>query len=240
MRNCWIVTNRWQTVANLVTLPALPLAIYLVVSGESPYWLLLSFVVYFLMHGAMVVGCHMLLTHRTFTTSPLWEKGLAVLSTLAVQGSPASWVHAHLLHHVYSDTERDPHITTWRFFFTKNFRSGTGKPVKIVIQMMRQPFYRWLHIYGGGLCLGVALLLLVISPKLLLFAYAVPVSYTFLAVACSLVLLHRGGRPRNCWLFIPFFPAGEWFHKDHHEYPADWRRSGWSLVYYLIPLIEKR
>ena len=238
MRNLWVVSNTWQTSANILTLPALPTAIYLVVSGESVWWLVVSFVVYMLLHGSIVLGCHMLLTHRAFTTSVFWERVLALVATLSFQGSPPAWAHAHLLHHQHADTDQDSHLVSWRFFLVKDFRSSNSRPSKIVVDLMRQPYYRFLHFYGAALCLLAAAVLWCVDYRLFLFAYAVPVSYTFLAVACSLVLLHRGGEPRSVAWFIPFFPAGEWFHKEHHEYATDWKRSGWSLVYYFIPLIQ--
>jgi len=240
MYNAFVITGRWQTAANLATIPSIPVGVYLVATDLSLWWLVVSFVVYMLIHGAMVLGCHMLLSHRAFSTSRWIERLMAVVSSLSFQGSPASWVHAHLLHHKHSDTEKDSHIVSWRFFLVKSFREGAGKPGRIVVDLMRQPFYKALHQYSAAICLGVAAALLIIDPLLFLFAYAIPVSYTFLAVACSLVFLHRGGRPRDLWFLAVLFPAGEWFHKEHHDRPCDWRKGGWSLCYYLIPFIEEK
>ena len=57
----------------------------------------------------ITVGFHRLLTHRAFKTSPAVRYGLAVLGTLAVEGSVIKWVTDHRKHHDFADEEGDPH-----------------------------------------------------------------------------------------------------------------------------------
>jgi stearoyl-CoA desaturase (delta-9 desaturase) len=57
----------------------------------------------------ITVGFHRLLTHRSFQTYPAVRYGLAVLGTLAVEGSVIKWVADHRKHHVFTDQEGDPH-----------------------------------------------------------------------------------------------------------------------------------
>jgi stearoyl-CoA desaturase (delta-9 desaturase) len=57
----------------------------------------------------ITVGFHRLLTHRAFKTPPAVRYGLAVLGTLAVEGSVIKWVTDHRKHHDFADEEGDPH-----------------------------------------------------------------------------------------------------------------------------------
>jgi stearoyl-CoA desaturase (Delta-9 desaturase) len=57
----------------------------------------------------ITVGFHRLLTHRSFETYPLIRYSLAVLGTLAVEGSVMKWVADHRKHHDYADEDGDPH-----------------------------------------------------------------------------------------------------------------------------------
>ena len=57
----------------------------------------------------ITVGFHRLLTHRAFKTAPVVRYGLAVLGTLAVEGSVIKWVTDHRKHHDFTDEPGDPH-----------------------------------------------------------------------------------------------------------------------------------
>lgn len=57
----------------------------------------------------ITVGYHRLFVHRSFETY-MWVKFiLAILGSMAVQGSLFQWVAQHRRHHQYSDTPDDPH-----------------------------------------------------------------------------------------------------------------------------------
>jgi stearoyl-CoA desaturase (delta-9 desaturase) len=57
----------------------------------------------------ITVGFHRLLTHRAFKTYPAVRYVLAVLGTLAVEGSVIKWVTDHRKHHDFADADGDPH-----------------------------------------------------------------------------------------------------------------------------------
>jgi stearoyl-CoA desaturase (delta-9 desaturase) len=57
----------------------------------------------------ITVGFHRLLTHRSFQTYPAVRYALAVLGTLAVEGSVIKWVADHRKHHDFADEDGDPH-----------------------------------------------------------------------------------------------------------------------------------
>jgi stearoyl-CoA desaturase (delta-9 desaturase) len=57
----------------------------------------------------ITVGFHRLFTHRSFKTSRPMRAVLAVLGSMAVEGSVIEWVATHRKHHSFSDLPGDPH-----------------------------------------------------------------------------------------------------------------------------------
>jgi stearoyl-CoA desaturase (delta-9 desaturase) len=57
----------------------------------------------------ITVGFHRLLTHRAFETRPWLRYTLAVLGSMAIEGSVIDWVADHRKHHTFADEEGDPH-----------------------------------------------------------------------------------------------------------------------------------
>jgi stearoyl-CoA desaturase (delta-9 desaturase) len=65
--------------------------------------------VYVLTVLGITVGFHRLLTHRSFSTTPLLRGVFAALGSAAIEGPAISWVADHRKHHACSDHEGDPH-----------------------------------------------------------------------------------------------------------------------------------
>jgi stearoyl-CoA desaturase (delta-9 desaturase) len=57
----------------------------------------------------VTLGYHRMFTHRSFESSRIFRAGVAVLGSLAVEGSVITWVADHRKHHAFSDREGDPH-----------------------------------------------------------------------------------------------------------------------------------
>src|SRR5213083_2907684 len=64
---------------------------------------------YVLTGFGVTIGFHRLLTHRSFSTSPLLRGVFAALGSAAIEGPVISWVADHRKHHACSDKEGDPH-----------------------------------------------------------------------------------------------------------------------------------
>jgi stearoyl-CoA desaturase (delta-9 desaturase) len=57
----------------------------------------------------ITVGYHRMLTHRAFDAPKPVKYTLAVLGSMAVQGSVIDWVADHRKHHAFTDEDGDPH-----------------------------------------------------------------------------------------------------------------------------------
>lgn len=77
--------------------------------GISGLDVALSVVFFYLSGHGATVGFHRLLTHRSFVASRGLKIALALAGSLAVEGTPISWVANHRRHHAYTDAPGDPH-----------------------------------------------------------------------------------------------------------------------------------
>lgn len=57
----------------------------------------------------ITVGFHRLFAHKTFNAHPIVEIFLAIVGSMAAEGSLIAWVSIHRCHHQYTDVEGDPH-----------------------------------------------------------------------------------------------------------------------------------
>lgn len=57
----------------------------------------------------ITLSFHRQLSHRSFTTPKWLEYLFAYCGVLAIQGDPLEWVSSHRYHHLYCETDRDPH-----------------------------------------------------------------------------------------------------------------------------------
>lgn len=99
-----------RTLVLAVPLAALVLGGWLAWGGAL-HWqdLLVLAITYTLTGLGITVGFHRLFTHRSFKTSRALRTLLAVLGSMAVEGSVIEWVATHRKHHRFSDEPGDPH-----------------------------------------------------------------------------------------------------------------------------------
>ena len=79
--------------------------------GGALHWqdLLVLAIAYAVTGLGITVGYHRLFTHRSFKTTRAVRVVLAVLGSMAVEGSVIEWVATHRKHHSFSDRPGDPH-----------------------------------------------------------------------------------------------------------------------------------
>jgi stearoyl-CoA desaturase (delta-9 desaturase) len=71
--------------------------------------IMLGIILYVITGFGITIGFHRLFTHRAFSSHRVLKITLAVLGSMAVEGSVTSWVATHRRHHMFSDHAGDPH-----------------------------------------------------------------------------------------------------------------------------------
>jgi stearoyl-CoA desaturase (delta-9 desaturase) len=57
----------------------------------------------------VTLGYHRMFTHRAFESSRAFRALIAILGSMAIEGSVITWVADHRKHHAFTDREGDPH-----------------------------------------------------------------------------------------------------------------------------------
>jgi stearoyl-CoA desaturase (delta-9 desaturase) len=106
--------SRGHKITNLIAvpLPLVGLIVAIIVlwhKAVGPLQLIVMGVFYVLTAIGITLGYHRMFTHRSFEASPVTRGIVAVMGTMAMQGSVITWVADHRKHHAFTDQDGDPH-----------------------------------------------------------------------------------------------------------------------------------
>jgi stearoyl-CoA desaturase (delta-9 desaturase) len=106
--------TRTHKIANLIGVPmpfvGLIVAVVLLWNrAVGPLELILLVSFYVVTCLGVTLGYHRMFTHRAFESSRAFRAIMAVLGSMAVEGSVITWVADHRKHHAFTDQEGDPH-----------------------------------------------------------------------------------------------------------------------------------
>lgn len=192
------------------------------------------------------VGAHRLWSHRSFETSNMIKRILIILDTLAVEGSIVAFVGVHRLHHMYSDTDRDPHWSqrsVWRATFYQHDISGFN--AKLIKDLISDPWLMFQHKHYFTIQLLIILTLVLISPVVLWY-YCVNALATvwinyLVNVACHTWGTNNNNLPNNSknnkWADIFLLGVGQ--HNTHHNEPGRTQLCWYDVWGYFIGWIKR-
>ena len=188
------------------------------------------------------LGYHRLFTHRSFAVVRPLRWLIAVLGSLAGQGSLIDWVADHRKHHALSDREGDPHSPSdgpwWShmlWLLSARNRSRENHRQHWAPDLLREPVLVWidrlflplqlafgtlvfvLGYWAGGPAMACSWLVWAIFLRL---AYVLHV--TWLVNSASHMWGYRNyptrDNSRNLW-WVALVTYGEGWHNNHHAFP---------------------
>ena len=210
--------------------------------GVTLYWLRMF---------AIGAGYHRYFSHRSYSTSRVFQFVLAFLAQTTAQKSILWWAAKHRHHHLFSDTEHDVHSPRHTGFLYSHVgwifakRHDETNLVKVA-DFARYPELMFLHrfeLLPAVVLAGVAFLIGGWSGLVVGFVWSTVAVYhgTF----CINSLAHVRGRKRyvtgddsrNNWL-LALFTMGEGWHNNHHAYQSSARQGfrWWEIdaTYYIL------
>jgi len=106
--------SRAHKLANLVGVGVPPAALAAAIvllwhRAVGPLELAVMAVLYVLTAFGVTLGYHRMFTHRALDSSRALRAILAILGSMALEGSVITWVADHRKHHAFTDQEGDPH-----------------------------------------------------------------------------------------------------------------------------------
>jgi stearoyl-CoA desaturase (delta-9 desaturase) len=226
--------------------------LWYVISTGNYYWLLVTFVSYFIIGViSVVVTLHRMLSHRSFKTYKWLENILIFLTVFSTVGPTIAWVGLHRYHHVTSDTDKDPHSP-----HNGVFKAWTGYkwkvdniPLSLTRDLFRQPLHRFIFNNYFKIIIIAVVLLAIINPLLPVFIYFLPATMTLHGTSIVNILGHLHGyrtyntrdKSTNSWI-ANLVSFGDGWHNNHHNCPANYRAGElpheWDLCATFIELIK--
>jgi len=211
-------------------------ALYYAFASEQYYWFAIGLVC-FLWTGivGVNVALHRFYSHQAFKTTKFKERILLFSCVLTSLGSPAMWCSVHRLHHITSDTDRDPHnpvrgaFKTWLAIWPP-----LVIPKRFITPFIKTPLMKFVHDHYFTLNFCILAVLILIDIRLAGFVYALPAVGCFHGAAAIGVLPHLQGKwqlgyrrykvndlSHNNWL-AAILSLGEGWHNNHHANPGRW------------------
>jgi len=216
-------------------------------------WLLIS-LYFYVVTGILGVnvGYHRLISHRSFQTYKPIEKILSLIGVITTIGSPIAWTAIHRQHHRYAEKPEDPHSPYQVGKFNAWFGFWNYLPLnpKLVREMRKDKFQKFLHTYYLRIILVYCLILFLLNPWLVIFGYAIPACFCLHSTSSIIVIAHYHGykpyvvndQSRNSWI-AHLLSLGEGWHNTHHAKPFQWKQGEkwWELdpPSWIIRLIKK-
>lgn len=209
----------------------------------------------FLLFGIVGVnaGYHRYFSHRSYETNRFFSILMALIGTLTTLGSIISWAAIHRYHHLHADKIEDPHspkhIGVWNAYTYNWSRANISR--KFINDLIKDPTIVFLHKHYYKVILAYVLILGIIDPWLIIFAYALPATGCLNGVSAVTVISHVHGYrnyninddAKNSWI-ASVLSLGEGWHNNHHKSPYKWMQGEkwWEIdpPGYFIKLIRKK
>jgi stearoyl-CoA desaturase (delta-9 desaturase) len=122
--------------------------------------------------------------------------------------------------------------------------------IKYAVDLLRDKFHLFVHQQYFLIHLGIAVILCIIDPFAVVYAYLVPMALIWNAGSAINTVNHKLGYRNQetrdnstCNILTGYFVFGEGWHNNHHAEPAseNFKRKWWEfdLGYQLICLLRK-
>ena len=148
-------------------------------------------------------GYHRYYSHNSFKTGKWYEYVVNVLGMFAGAGPALTWAGTHRQHHAFSDSEHDPHSSTFKGMWAV-YVNTWGYDFKIkrkfIKHLFRNRILRWFHKYYFKLNVAIIVAFTLIDPLFMIFGYAMPVIFAFHGYGILNILGHTGAKPTNSWI----------------------------------------
>lgn len=246
----------------------LHLALFLVFFvGTSPVAYVVGLCSYLLRGFAITGFYHRYFSHKSFSTSRVFQFIFATVGCSALQRGPLWWCAHHRDHHSFADSEDDPHSPRYRgfwyshmgwFMYPKHFKTR----VERIPDFIKYPELRFLNRFDLVVPFMFAMLLFMVGVilenvapqwgtsgiQMVVWGFLVPTLFIFHVTAAVNSLCHRfGSRPyatkdssRNNPL-VALFALGEGWHNNHHRLPyvvrQGFRWYEYDFTYYVLRLM---
>jgi len=203
----------------------------------------------------VAITYHRLISHKSFV-APAWFKYIGlVFGSLGGVGSIIQWTAVHRDHHKHADTDKDPHNPAGgikRFLQMQFFPMLVSSHPKFVPDLLRDRTYQKFHIYYWYIHLLYVLILLLIDPLSIIYAYMFPCLILWHVMSALGTFAHTpifgknhpksdNDNSTNLWI-LGWLAFGEGWHNNHHAEASNFRfgrkKYQFDLSAHVIELVK--
>ena len=177
----------------------------------------------------VTMGYHRYWSHRNFKC-PRWFEYVMMFGPHIMMIGPAlTWAANHREHHKYVDTPEDPHSPYYRGVMLAYFGQVLiDINFKLVRDLLKDKLHRLQVKYYWQVVGAWALLLALIDPYALLYAWLIPAGFAKMIGSLVFTYSHRGKKAHSD-MWVGLLTLGEGFHEIHH-------RTAWRVLWHPLDL----
>lgn len=214
--------------------------------------LLIAFLMWqFYYSFGMILGFHRIFAHKSYETSNRTNVLMLLAGSLSGMGSSIGWVGQHRWHHAFADQpDKDPYyskFTIWeKFKAWFLYPSNIEFKVSVVKDLIKSPQHLFFHKHYYKILFVWVVLLSLVSPYAVIYAWALPNVMTYTALTIVGVFGHNVGTQPHSQTeqgrdshFLSFFTLGESYQNMHHVNPAAKIQGRFDFIGYASKLFLK-
>lgn len=237
----------WIAITFLASFPILSIigiALHTIYVGFS--WHLIGFWIgmHIVTGLGITAGYHRCFSHRSHKAHPILQAIYLLLGAMVFQHSLRSWARNHRLHHMYSDTDKDPHNINEGFFWAHLgwiiYRSDWENDYSNIKDLDSNKLVQWQDRYYWPIAIGLSLLVPVLYGLLagdffgaIVYGGILRITFQEHCIFAINSFAHTFGRQKyslKCEArdstILALLGNGEGFHSFHHRFANDYR-NGW-------------
>lgn len=203
------------------------------------------------------IGFHRYFSHYSFKCNKFIEYILALLGSLALNGSPIFWKSVHISHHKHTDTLKDPHsplkgiFTSYIGWTIYNDSINSIKIANAGRNLLTSDFHKFLHKYYYLIILSTFTSIYLIDSWFFLLSFIPAVFLSFNQGPLVNYFCHAGKYGYSNFELnnnsknvkpLSFITFGLSLHNNHHRYPNNINfavnKNEIDIGYYLSKLIS--
>lgn len=189
----------------------------MIMYASATQWAIAGAMYFGIMTFGQTMGYHRYLSHSYFKCPKWFELVMLFFAHILMVGPAILWVATHIAHHKYGDTEDDPHSPKYKGYFYAHFLQVFTEPnIKYARKLLKNDLYRAQVRYYWEAIAVFALILALIDPFALIYAWLAPAGFAKLIGSTVFSYSHRGGEAHSD-LIVGLLTFGEGFHKPHHD-----------------------
>ena len=234
-------TNKLRTLAIINHLALL----IMVIREVSYFFLFIGYLIHVLSGLSITIGYHRYWAHKSFQINKFYEIILMLLGTITSLGPILAWAGIHRKHHLYEDTDKDPH-SPQKNFFKSYFHIWTSYNIEksLIKDLISNSICKFQYKFYFIILFSYIALMFLFFRESAVFLYCFPAVLAFHSVGIVNSLNHSFGSKIGSTSsatnlpILNFLTLGESYHANHHADQKNYDFGNYDFAKYIIRAIR--